>query len=45
MLSLLHENLPHLIHAYGAWVVAGVVAMFGALSFAELGALLPDADA
>ncbi|HVW69181.1 MAG TPA: amino acid permease [Steroidobacteraceae bacterium] len=27
----------------GAWVVAGVVAMFGALSFAELGALLPDA--
>src|ERR1700753_4298129 len=26
-----------------AWVVAGVVAMFGALSFAELGALLPDA--
>lgn len=27
----------------GAWVVAGVVAMFGALCFAELGALLPDA--
>jgi len=26
-----------------AWVVAGVVAMFGALTFAELGALLPDA--
>jgi APA family basic amino acid/polyamine antiporter len=26
-----------------AWVVAGVIAMFGALSFAELGALLPDA--
>lgn len=26
-----------------AWVVAGVVAMLGALSFAELGALLPDA--
>ena len=26
-----------------AWVVAGIVAMFGALSFAELGALLPDA--
>jgi membrane protein DedA with SNARE-associated domain len=22
MFSLLHENLPHLIHAYGAWVVA-----------------------
>ncbi len=27
----------------GAWVVAGVIAMFGALSFAELGALLPHA--
>jgi basic amino acid/polyamine antiporter, APA family len=26
-----------------AWVVAGMLAMFGALSFAELGALLPDA--
>ena len=26
-----------------AWIVAGIVAMFGALSFAELGALLPDA--
>jgi basic amino acid/polyamine antiporter, APA family len=26
-----------------AWVAAGIVAMFGALSFAELGALLPDA--
>src|SRR6266446_4181471 len=26
-----------------AWVVAGLVAMLGALSFAELGALLPDA--
>jgi basic amino acid/polyamine antiporter, APA family len=26
-----------------AWVVAGIVAMFGALCFAELGALLPDA--
>jgi APA family basic amino acid/polyamine antiporter len=26
-----------------AWVVAGIVAMLGALSFAELGALLPDA--
>jgi APA family basic amino acid/polyamine antiporter len=26
-----------------AWVVAGLLAMFGALSFAELGALLPDA--
>jgi basic amino acid/polyamine antiporter, APA family len=25
-----------------AWVVAGIVAMFGALSFAELGALLPN---
>lgn len=25
MLSLLHENLPRLIHAYGAWVVAGIV--------------------
>jgi len=27
----------------GAWIVAGVIAMFGALSFAELGALLPHA--
>ena len=27
----------------GAWVAAGVVAMLGALCFAELGALLPDA--
>jgi basic amino acid/polyamine antiporter, APA family len=27
----------------GAWVVAGAVAMLGALCFAELGALLPDA--
>ena len=27
----------------GAWAVAGIVAMFGALSFAELGALLPHA--
>src|SRR6201999_3953490 len=26
-----------------AWVVAGTVAMFGALSFAELGAMLPGA--
>src|SRR5947208_13607439 len=26
-----------------AWVAAGVVAMLGALCFAELGALLPDA--
>src|ERR1700748_3026408 len=26
-----------------AWVVAGMVAMFGALTFAELGALLPNA--
>lgn len=26
-----------------AWVVAGTIAMFGALSFAELGALLPNA--
>jgi len=27
----------------GAWIVAGLIAMFGALSFAELGALLPQA--
>jgi APA family basic amino acid/polyamine antiporter len=27
----------------GAWIVAGVIAIFGALSFAELGALLPQA--
>src|SRR5690242_18923185 len=27
----------------GAWVVAGIVAMSGALTFAELGALLPNA--
>src|SRR5690242_1994013 len=27
----------------GAWVVAGMIAMFGALTFAELGALLPEA--
>jgi APA family basic amino acid/polyamine antiporter len=27
----------------GAWVVAGIIAIFGALSFAELGALLPQA--
>ncbi|HZO23250.1 MAG TPA: amino acid permease [Steroidobacteraceae bacterium] len=27
----------------GAWIVAGVIALFGALSFAELGALLPRA--
>lgn len=27
----------------GAWVVAGLIALFGALSFAELGALLPQA--
>jgi basic amino acid/polyamine antiporter, APA family len=27
----------------GAWLVAGVIAVFGALSFAELGALLPRA--
>src|SRR6185369_1491661 len=27
----------------GAWVVAGVIAIFGALTFAELGALLPEA--
>jgi APA family basic amino acid/polyamine antiporter len=27
----------------GAWIVAGVIALFGALSFAELGALLPHA--
>ncbi|HEY6484202.1 MAG TPA: amino acid permease [Steroidobacteraceae bacterium] len=27
----------------GAWAVAGLIAMFGALSFAELGALLPQA--
>src|ERR671936_2742416 len=26
-----------------AWVVAGIIAIFGALSFAELGALLPEA--
>src|ERR1700760_4295363 len=26
-----------------AWVVAGIIAIFGALSFAELGALLPQA--
>src|ERR1700724_1982054 len=28
---------------WAAWVAAGVVAMFGALCFAQLGALLPDA--
>jgi APA family basic amino acid/polyamine antiporter len=27
----------------GAWIVAGIIAIFGALSFAELGALLPQA--
>src|ERR1700754_4820680 len=27
----------------GAWIVAGIIAIFGALSFAELGALLPHA--
>jgi basic amino acid/polyamine antiporter, APA family len=27
----------------GAWVVAGIIAIFGALSFAELGAMLPQA--
>jgi basic amino acid/polyamine antiporter, APA family len=27
----------------GAWIVAGLIAIFGALSFAELGALLPHA--
>ena len=32
---------PSLVLA--AWIVAGIIAMFGALSFAELGALLPQA--
>src|SRR6201994_827779 len=27
----------------GAWIAAGIIAIFGALSFAELGALLPHA--
>lgn len=27
MLSLLHEGLPHLIHAYGYWVVAALVGL------------------
>lgn len=27
MLSALHESLPHLIHTYGYWVVAGLVAL------------------
>jgi len=27
MLSVISESLPHLIHAYGAWVVAGLIAL------------------
>ncbi len=40
---VLKETQGHLGIAFGVWVVAGVLSLLGALTYAELGAMLPEA--
>src|SRR5229473_7640033 len=40
--NLIARNLPSASAILAVWVVAGVLSYFGALAYAELGAMLPD---
>ena len=40
--NLIARNLPSGPAILGVWVVAGVLSFFGALAYAELGAMLPE---
>jgi APA family basic amino acid/polyamine antiporter len=39
--NLIARNLPSAIAILSAWVIAGVLSFFGALAYAELGAMMP----
>jgi basic amino acid/polyamine antiporter, APA family len=40
--NLIARNLPSAVAILGMWVAAGVLSYFGALAYAELGAMMPD---
>jgi APA family basic amino acid/polyamine antiporter len=40
--NLIARNLPSAVAIVGVWVAAGVLSYFGALAYAELGAMMPD---
>ena len=39
--NLIARNLPSSLAILSAWVIAGVLSFFGALAYAELGAMMP----
>src|SRR5690242_21845958 len=39
--NLIARNLPSAVAILAAWIVSGVLSCFGALAYAELGAMIP----
>jgi APA family basic amino acid/polyamine antiporter len=43
--NLIARNLPSPIAILAVWIVSGVLSFFGALAYAELGAMMPSSAA